>query len=489
MVVVRGLREIYIDSGSMYMINFRDDESTENAILSHRWIGKEVGYIKIIKPAKMNEDDQKPVRDGDGYKKILASYKRSSAESSEAINSMYRQIRRYPNSNGWLEWFSCWWILQEMTAPNNVQFFNKDWQPIGNKRTLGRTLSSSKIEDELSGGQSLFAVWSAQCEYTNVVWRGECLQLEISCPGSGELAHAGIPNASIYTKDLTEHQPTSPTYQVPPSDLAPTNILFTLLSNSFSLLNDFLCVPPRRHARLPGCRIALTTIEREIQSRSATRWTRRALQGPLAAIGENKALGRLGVTNHREGDFMMVKRARYQMNTTSCTGRNTAWWVWTVCHTQIMLKMGQIASPRLQVTQCVHIGAHHKHPYVLELSILRVLFIGEVIPLPLSIVTSGTVGSLESDQAVYQEKWGRRVVLNNITVYLETKGRAGDVFRGYKLCVVLPEEHVASAALDESAIDFPTRGREVFWGSDGINRNCSAESSVLAFFKSGYLEK
>ena len=52
-----------------------------------------------------------------------------------------RDEGRYPNSNGWPEWFSRSWTLQEMIAPSTVQFFNKDWQHIGDKRTLAHTLA------------------------------------------------------------------------------------------------------------------------------------------------------------------------------------------------------------------------------------------------------------------------------------------------------------------------------------------------------------
>ncbi|KAL4070100.1 hypothetical protein V8B97DRAFT_2047969 [Scleroderma yunnanense] len=47
---------------------------------------------------------------------------------------------KYHESNGWPEWFSHGWTLQEMIALENVQFFNQDWQSIGDKRTLACTL-------------------------------------------------------------------------------------------------------------------------------------------------------------------------------------------------------------------------------------------------------------------------------------------------------------------------------------------------------------
>ena len=53
---------------------------------------------------------------------------------------------RYPNSNGWPEWFSRGWTLQEMIAPSDVQFFNKDWKSIGDKRTLALTLAGITAE-------------------------------------------------------------------------------------------------------------------------------------------------------------------------------------------------------------------------------------------------------------------------------------------------------------------------------------------------------
>ena len=165
------------------VLEFGDDEVTEYAILSHRWIKQEVDYNEIVELAKMAKEDRSEIRQRDGYRKILQSCeqakkdgykwlwsdtccidKRSSAELSEAINSMYRwyensricyaylhdlpdpsfpiagDYERYPKSRGWPEWFSRGWTLQEMIAPRDVQFFNKDWHLIGDKRTLAPIL-------------------------------------------------------------------------------------------------------------------------------------------------------------------------------------------------------------------------------------------------------------------------------------------------------------------------------------------------------------
>ncbi|KAL4072833.1 heterokaryon incompatibility protein-domain-containing protein [Scleroderma yunnanense] len=164
------------------VFEFCDDEMKEYAILSHRWSKEEVNYEEMTELAKMEKDEQDEVRLRGGYQKILNSCdqaqrdgyrflwidtccidKRSSAELSEAINSMYRWYEdskvcyaylhdvpgtsfptydesTYPNSNGYPEWFSRGWTLQEMIAPNNLQFFNKHWQSIGDKERHAKEL-------------------------------------------------------------------------------------------------------------------------------------------------------------------------------------------------------------------------------------------------------------------------------------------------------------------------------------------------------------
>jgi len=167
------------------VLEFADDEETKYAILSHRWMKREVevDYGEMVKLAKMAVAQRDEIRQREGYQKILQSCKqgqsdgyewlwvdtccidkRCSAELSEAINSMYRWYEnaevcyaylhdvpassfptvedweRYPKFNGWPEWFSRGWTLQELIAPSNVQFFNKDWHSIGDKRTLAPTL-------------------------------------------------------------------------------------------------------------------------------------------------------------------------------------------------------------------------------------------------------------------------------------------------------------------------------------------------------------
>lgn len=133
------------------------------AILSHRWEEAEVSFQDF-------EQDKK--KQGAGYLKILnccalaksQGYewvwidtccidKKSSAELSEAINSMYRwyknagicyaylsdvQIqsvdgRRTVLGFGKSKWFMRGWTLQELLAPTQVLFLDNKWKTIGTK--------------------------------------------------------------------------------------------------------------------------------------------------------------------------------------------------------------------------------------------------------------------------------------------------------------------------------------------------------------------
>ncbi|KAI6030070.1 heterokaryon incompatibility protein-domain-containing protein [Pisolithus marmoratus] len=181
------------------VLEWLDDETAKYAILSHRW-GTEVDYDEMTGLMKMDEQDRNEVRGRDGYQKIIGSCKQaekdgyswlwidtccinkdSSAELSEAINSMYRWYRnvqrcyvylsdvdesafpteqdfsKFDRSNGWPEWFSRGWTLQELIAPKEVEFFNKNWVSIGTKKELTSTLEEiTRIPDEvLRDGQVL----------------------------------------------------------------------------------------------------------------------------------------------------------------------------------------------------------------------------------------------------------------------------------------------------------------------------------------------
>ena len=159
------------------------------AILSHTWGEDEVtfqdinaagfesklGYEKISKTCSL------AATQGFGYVWIdtCCIDKTSSAELSEAINSMYRWYgdaaicyaylsdveccdANMIRSLGWSSdfcssrWFTRGWTLQELIAPQIVLFLSRDWKEIGTKSTLAITISiSTGIPSEILLGSGL----------------------------------------------------------------------------------------------------------------------------------------------------------------------------------------------------------------------------------------------------------------------------------------------------------------------------------------------
>lgn len=130
-------------------------------ILSHRWRDEEVLFTD------MTEHDPTHARTKQGYAKLESSCrialqqnleyawvdtccidKRSSAELSEAINSMYNYYANAEVCFAFLDdaeepldfeksaWFSRGWTLQELIAPQDLYFYSATWKPLGSKRTL-----------------------------------------------------------------------------------------------------------------------------------------------------------------------------------------------------------------------------------------------------------------------------------------------------------------------------------------------------------------
>jgi hypothetical protein len=155
-----------IDEGSYEEIN--NSGIPNYAILSHTWGEEEVtfqdmtgdrhkaesklGFSKIINSCRQ------AARDGFEYIWIdtCCIDKSSSAELSEAINSMYRWYEKsklcyaymsdvscipetpevFHSSFSASRWFTRGWTLQELIAPDIVHFYNRDWLPVGTKEEL-----------------------------------------------------------------------------------------------------------------------------------------------------------------------------------------------------------------------------------------------------------------------------------------------------------------------------------------------------------------
>lgn len=147
-----------LDTATLNFKEFPDRPDKPYAILSHRWGAEEV----TLKEFRKSRDK---IQHRAGYRKILEFCKvarargyglawldtccidkRSSAELSEAINSMYDWYKQSEECYVWLEdyagsldrleqceWFRRGWTLQELLAPSRVIFFTADWRVIGHK--------------------------------------------------------------------------------------------------------------------------------------------------------------------------------------------------------------------------------------------------------------------------------------------------------------------------------------------------------------------
>ncbi|KAL8782558.1 MAG: hypothetical protein Q9213_005283 [Squamulea squamosa] len=187
----------------MWLINARiltleevwDEADREYAILSHRWEEEEVsfkdmqnlevatkkkGFLKIAKSCEL------ALKDNYSYVWVdtCCINKESSAELSEAINSMYRwyqsssvcyaflsDVDHGAPDSGTLEqqieeslWFDRGWTLQELLAPSHLIFYDRSWRYIDTKRAMSEMLMRRTGIDSLAleGENSLEAYSIAQ---------------------------------------------------------------------------------------------------------------------------------------------------------------------------------------------------------------------------------------------------------------------------------------------------------------------------------------
>ncbi|KAM0426088.1 hypothetical protein ACHAPT_008719 [Fusarium lateritium] len=142
---------------SLKLKYFVDDEIPPYAILSHRWEAEEILFEDIQTehwPRKKGLDKVKKAcrqASADGLEYIWIDTccidKRSSAELSEAINSMFNWYYRSKVCYAYLfdvpddntktfmksKWFTRGWTLQELIAPQHVEFFDNKWRKIGDR--------------------------------------------------------------------------------------------------------------------------------------------------------------------------------------------------------------------------------------------------------------------------------------------------------------------------------------------------------------------
>ena len=158
--------------------SFNDDDSIPPyAILSHTWGNAEISLHDLLNYAESK------LEESEGYKKIssccalaaIEGYeyvwidtccidKTSSAELTEAINSMYcwyqgaqkcyvyladvcigddLEYTMAEKAFGQSRWFTRGWTLQELLAPKNLFFYDQNWRKLGSKSSLMLQISSA----------------------------------------------------------------------------------------------------------------------------------------------------------------------------------------------------------------------------------------------------------------------------------------------------------------------------------------------------------
>ncbi|OTA53183.1 HET-domain-containing protein [Hypoxylon sp. EC38] len=179
------------ETGILRLVEKRVNELPPYAILSHTWEDDEITF-EDIENGRANDASMKTPAAlaslsklrgaciqaaADGFEYIWIDSccieKRSSAELSEAINSMFAWYRdaavcyafllNAPNELLTTEakaefksnrWFTRGWTLQELLAPTEVIFFSGSWVNIGDKRLLCLLLADiTKIDKEILLGE------------------------------------------------------------------------------------------------------------------------------------------------------------------------------------------------------------------------------------------------------------------------------------------------------------------------------------------------
>ncbi|KAF5010672.1 hypothetical protein FDECE_3180 [Fusarium decemcellulare] len=189
------------------------DRPEKYAILSHTWGNDEVLFDDIQSPARMQEMRKS---NGTGYRKISQACekaagrgfdyiwidtccinKSSSAELSEALNSMFRWYRNAAVCFAHLSdvfihpmgvvaglkqsrWFTRGWTLQELLAPDEVEFFDINWSPLGERHSLAATIS------EITGIEEAFLIQPDSKKRRNI---STLLQRENVATRMGWMAH------------------------------------------------------------------------------------------------------------------------------------------------------------------------------------------------------------------------------------------------------------------------------------------------------------
>ena len=160
----------------MYLIDLKNVQLKKSspqrkdryAILSHRWTKREVEYQNISSSNFRWRSTSRKFRGAiekarqDKFKFLWIDSccinQQSSSELSEAINSMYQwyqaadicyaylgdvDLTRFDDSFSKSKWFRRGWTLQELLASQKIEFYDCEWQFLGDKITLAASISDA----------------------------------------------------------------------------------------------------------------------------------------------------------------------------------------------------------------------------------------------------------------------------------------------------------------------------------------------------------
>lgn len=165
-----------LDTSTLELQDFGSLVPPQYAILSHTWEVEEVTFDEIGTPEGKLKIGYQKIKDfceqakSDNYEYVWIDTccidKKSSSELSEAINRMYSYYKDADICYAYLSdvlydggfpgrdfaksrWFTRGWTLQELVAPREVVFFDREWMEIGTRAILKDKLEKITTIDKL----------------------------------------------------------------------------------------------------------------------------------------------------------------------------------------------------------------------------------------------------------------------------------------------------------------------------------------------------
>ncbi|CAF9923624.1 hypothetical protein IMSHALPRED_005974 [Imshaugia aleurites] len=229
-----------LSTSNLKLYEFYYASIPDYAILSHTWGKYEVSLQMMADPeskkldgyAKIKHCCELALSEGRKYAWIdtCCIDKTSSADLSEAINSMYRWYERAQVCYVYLadvsaaivdwqfrtsRWFRRGWTLQELLAPTTVVFYNKGWDELGTKWSLREEISHAtgithkQMIDHKRVNIAARMSWAALRETTRIEDTAYCLLglFDINMPllyGEGSQAFMRLQHEILQTQETDE---------------------------------------------------------------------------------------------------------------------------------------------------------------------------------------------------------------------------------------------------------------------------------------------